>query len=66
MTHFAPMDWTNEVQVLHVPVLNIPGFVGFNGMPIGLSLVAPRYHDRKLLSVGREVGRLFEESGGWR
>lgn len=60
------MDWTNEVQVLHVPVLNIPGFVGFNGMPIGLSLVAPRYHDRKLLSVGREVGRLFEESGGWR
>ncbi|KAI1070771.1 hypothetical protein LB507_006740 [Fusarium sp. FIESC RH6] len=54
--------WT----VLHVPVLNIPGFVGFNGMPIGLSLVAPRYHDRKLLSVGREVGKLFEESGGWR
>ena len=66
MTHLTTMDLTNEVQVLHVPVLNIPGFVGFNGMPIGLSLVAPRYHDRKLLSVGREVGKLFEESGGWR
>ncbi|WKT54323.1 Amidase signature domain [Fusarium oxysporum f. sp. vasinfectum] len=31
---------------LHVPVLNVPGFKGDHGMPIGLSLVAPRYRDR--------------------
>ncbi|KAH7173946.1 amidase signature domain-containing protein [Fusarium flagelliforme] len=48
--------WT----VLHVPVLNIPGFVGFNGMPIGLSLVAPRYHDRKLLAVIVRVAEVVE------
>jgi Asp-tRNA(Asn)/Glu-tRNA(Gln) amidotransferase A subunit family amidase len=28
-------------------------------MPIGLSLVAPRYHDRKLLAVSEVVGRMF-------
>ncbi|KAG8673057.1 hypothetical protein FPOAC1_006360 [Fusarium poae] len=47
--------WT----VLHNPVINVPGFRGYNGMPIGLSLVAPRYHDRKLLAVSEVVGRMF-------
>ncbi|KAF4448989.1 hypothetical protein F53441_7639 [Fusarium austroafricanum] len=54
--------WT----ALHNPVINIPGFAGENGMPIGLSLVAPRYHDRKLLVVSQAVGKLFETSGGWK
>jgi amidase len=30
--------WTG----LHVPVINIPGFAGSTGMPIGLTLVCPR------------------------
>lgn len=30
--------WT----ALHVPVVNVPGFAGEDGLPIGLSLVAPR------------------------
>ena len=30
--------WT----ALHVPCVNIPGFASENGMPIGLTLVAPR------------------------
>jgi Asp-tRNA(Asn)/Glu-tRNA(Gln) amidotransferase A subunit family amidase len=50
--------WT----VLHNPVINIPGFRGYNGLPIGLSLVAPRYHDRKLLAVTEVVGGLFVAS----
>ncbi|TXB97892.1 hypothetical protein FocTR4_00017130 [Fusarium oxysporum f. sp. cubense] len=50
---------------LHVPVLNVPGFKGDHGMPIGLSLVAPRYHDRHLLEVGKAVGEIFEAEGGW-
>jgi Asp-tRNA(Asn)/Glu-tRNA(Gln) amidotransferase A subunit family amidase len=52
--------WT----VLHTPVLNVPGFVGPHGMPIGLSLIAPRYQDRKLLHVGKAVAEVFE-GGGW-
>ncbi|KIK58244.1 hypothetical protein GYMLUDRAFT_45463 [Collybiopsis luxurians FD-317 M1] len=53
--------WT----ALHVPVVNIPGFSGSNGLPIGLSLVAPRYKDRYLLNVSEEVSKIFEE-GGWK
>lgn len=53
--------WTG----LHVPVLNIPGFKGPNGMPIGLSLLAPRYKDRHLLNIAGPVGELFEAEGGW-
>ncbi|KAI0466658.1 amidase [Xylaria cf. heliscus] len=53
--------WTS----LHTPVVNIPGFKGINGMPIGLSLVAPRYYDRHLLAVSKAVGQIFESEGGW-
>ncbi len=47
--------WT----LLHVPVVNVPGFVGPAGMPIGLSLTGPRYSDRHLVRVAKEVEPLF-------
>ncbi|KAH6889323.1 amidase signature domain-containing protein, partial [Thelonectria olida] len=53
-------------SALHSPVLNVPGFKGADGMPIGLSLVAPRYRDRHLLKVGKAVGEIFETEGGWK
>ena len=53
--------WT----ALHVPMVHLPGFQGENGMPIGLSLVAPRYHDQALLEVARVVGEVWETEGGW-
>lgn len=53
--------WT----ALHVPVVNVPGFRGENGLPVGVSLVAPRYRDRHLLDVAGEVGKIFEGQGGW-
>ncbi|GAA5994951.1 amidase [Rhodotorula paludigena] len=54
--------WT----VLQVPVMNIPGFKGPSGCPLGLSLVAPRYHEQKLLRVGEAVGQVWGERGGWK
>ncbi|KAH6651499.1 amidase [Truncatella angustata] len=54
--------WT----AFHTPVTNIPGFKGEADMPIGLSLVAPRYHDRHLLAVSKAVGSIFEAEGGWK
>ncbi|KAH0429232.1 hypothetical protein CcaCcLH18_08584 [Colletotrichum camelliae] len=54
--------WT----ALHVPVVNLVGFGGPNGMPVGVSLVAPRYRDRHLLSVAKAVGKIFEAEGGWK
>ncbi|KAK5110429.1 hypothetical protein LTR62_005780 [Meristemomyces frigidus] len=53
--------WT----ALHVPVINVPGFGGQNGMPIGLSLTASRYHDQALLEVAKVVGEVWEKEGGW-
>lgn len=53
--------WT----ALHVPVINIPGFQGLNGLPIGLSLISQRYRDQHLLAVSKEVGEVFEAEGGW-
>ncbi|OAA59659.1 amidase [Niveomyces insectorum RCEF 264] len=54
--------WT----ALHMPVVNVPGFEGANGLPIGLSLVGPRYRDRHVLAVAKAVGEIFEAEGGWK
>lgn len=53
-------------KVLHTPVVNVPGFAGSHGMPIGLSLVAARYRDRHLLAIAEKVGEIFEAEGGWK
>lgn len=47
--------WT----ALHVPVVNIPGFKGEHGMPIGLSLTLPRFKDVALLNVAKEVSKVW-------
>ncbi|CAG8973089.1 hypothetical protein HYALB_00007566 [Hymenoscyphus albidus] len=54
--------WT----ILQVPCLNIPGFQGENGMPIGLTLVGPRYTDEHVLWAGKAIGDVFKEEGGWK
>jgi Asp-tRNA(Asn)/Glu-tRNA(Gln) amidotransferase A subunit family amidase len=51
---------------MHCPALNIPGFAGENGMPIGLTAIAPRFRDRHLLHVAKTVGPIFEAEGGWK
>lgn len=63
---------------LHVPVVQIPGFAGGSGLPIGLSLVGARYvvhyalpskanqgrrEDEKLLQVANLVAAVFLEKG---
>jgi Asp-tRNA(Asn)/Glu-tRNA(Gln) amidotransferase A subunit family amidase len=53
--------WT----VLHTPVINVPGFVGPNGMPVGLSLVGPRYSEQSLVRTVKAVSAVFAE-GGWK
>ncbi|KAF2726297.1 amidase signature enzyme [Polychaeton citri CBS 116435] len=60
------MSFCSTWTVMQCPALNIPGFVGENGMPIGLTLVGPRYSDRRLLWVAKTIGSIFEENGGFR
>ncbi|KKY25592.1 putative glutamyl-trna amidotransferase subunit a [Phaeomoniella chlamydospora] len=58
---FNPI-WT----ILHVPALNMVGFAGENGLPIGLTLVTGRYRDLHALWVAKGVGEVFEGEGGWK
>ncbi len=53
--------WT----ILHVPCLNVPGFVGENGLPVGLTVVGARYTDQHVVYVGKGIGDVFEAEGGW-
>lgn len=54
--------WT----ILQVPCLNIPGFAGENGLPVGLTLVGARYHDLHVLHVGKAIGEVFGKGGGFK
>jgi Asp-tRNA(Asn)/Glu-tRNA(Gln) amidotransferase A subunit family amidase len=47
--------WT----ALHAPIVNIPGFKGENGMPVGLSLTTARFKDQALLNVAEEVSKVW-------
>ncbi|KAH7129959.1 amidase [Dactylonectria estremocensis] len=66
------IEWTGSSDfngiwtALHTPVLNVPGLGGENGMPVGISFVTSRYRDQHLLQVGKAVGPLFADKGGWK
>lgn len=51
--------WT----LLHAPVVNVPGWYGKNGMPIGVSLTGPRYTDRKVLAVAAALEAALARPG---
>lgn len=51
--------------MLHAPVLNIPGFAGDHGLPLGLTVVGPRYCDLHVLNMGKRIGKVFGEEGGY-
>ncbi|OBT87369.1 hypothetical protein VE02_04196 [Pseudogymnoascus sp. 03VT05] len=52
--------WT----VLHAPALNVPGFVGKKGLPVGLTVVGGRCTDLRVLRAGKVIGEVFEAEGG--
>ncbi|KAK3998076.1 amidase [Cladorrhinum sp. PSN332] len=53
--------WTG----FHMPVINVPAFLGANGMPIGISLVAGRFQDQHLLGIGKLLSGPLLGEGGW-
>jgi Asp-tRNA(Asn)/Glu-tRNA(Gln) amidotransferase A subunit family amidase len=47
--------WT----LLHVPCINVPGFKGPAGMPVGLTVTGPRYSDGAVLAAAAAMARAF-------
>ncbi|WP_201308938.1 amidase [Puerhibacterium puerhi] len=54
--------WT----LLQVPVVNVPGLVGPAGMPVGVSLVARRYDDRRAIGFAGLLGERLAAAAGER
>jgi Asp-tRNA(Asn)/Glu-tRNA(Gln) amidotransferase A subunit family amidase len=50
--------WT----VLGCPALNVPGFVGSSGLPIGVQLIARPYREELLLRCGMALFAAIPES----
>lgn len=53
-----------------MPVVNLPAFVGANGMPVGISLVGPRFRDQQLLKTSSILSEVLKAQGsckasGW-
>lgn len=53
------------MQRMHVPVINIPAFTGAHGMPSGISVVAGRHIDQRLLKIREILSGLLMAEGGW-
>ncbi len=47
--------WT----LLHVPTVNVPGFSGPHGLPVGLTVTGPRFADRRVLAAAQTIGHAF-------
>lgn len=47
--------WT----LLHTPCVNVPGFNGPNGMPVGLTVTGPRFADRRVVAAAALLGELI-------
>ncbi|KAE8443105.1 hypothetical protein EG329_002349 [Mollisiaceae sp. DMI_Dod_QoI] len=54
--------WTG----VHMPVISIPAFTGAHEMPIGISVVAPRFCDQHLLKISQALSEPLMAEGGWK
>ena len=64
----APMgdDPSNAVfnrvwTLLHVPCVNLPGFYGPSGLPVGVTLTSPRFTDRQLVATAGPLAPVMAE-----
>lgn len=66
LEYTGDMSFCSAWTALHVPVVNLPGFQGESGLPVGLTGVGARFGEEKLLRVAGVVGEVFGVEGGWR
>lgn len=59
LAHTGGAELNTIWTLLHVPVVNVPGLVGPQGLPVGLSVVGRRFEDRLVLAVATLLGDLL-------
>lgn len=60
---YKNLTFTCLLNTARVPVTTCPLYLDDEGLPVGVQIVAARYHDRLCLAVARELATKF---GGWR
>lgn len=50
--------YSSAVNILGLPALSFPTHLNAAGLPVGLQLIGPRFHDRLLIQVVRDMGYL--------
>jgi Asp-tRNA(Asn)/Glu-tRNA(Gln) amidotransferase A subunit family amidase len=53
-------------SLLHVPCINLPKWRSAAGLPLGLTLVGPRFSDRRLLRVAKTLDAALDRGDGAR
>ncbi|KAF1825217.1 uncharacterized protein K489DRAFT_314669, partial [Dissoconium aciculare CBS 342.82] len=60
------LKFSSDAMGLHTPVIRVPAFAGTNGMSVGLSIVAAKGLDQRLLQVAKRIGGALMIEGSWR
>lgn len=55
----GPLTFNAIWSLLQVPVANVPGLTGNEGLPVGLSLVGARFSDHRVLAAAGSLGAIF-------
>lgn len=63
---FNPWETTGDAvfnsmwTLLHAPTVNIPGYIGSNGLPVGVTLAGPRLGDARLLAICKVLAPVLD------
>ncbi|MCA0204748.1 MAG: amidase [Proteobacteria bacterium] len=55
-------DFNSLWTLLHVPCVNIPAFTGPSGMPVGLTVLGPRFADTPVLEMAAAIHPVLAEA----
>jgi amidase len=55
LSHTGDSTFQSLWTLLHVPAMTLPTSTGETNLPIGIQLIAPRFHDDQLLRVAEWV-----------
>lgn len=55
----GPFVFNGVWTMLHGPCVNVPGLVDATGMPVGLTVIGPRFADARVVAAAGAIGEAF-------